>query len=217
MTAIIIDIQRPSAVSIEQASIFSSATLCEAAGNKGILPTGLKPLDRGMKICGPVITVASPPVDNIMLHEALLVAKEGDVIVATVSDQYEAGYWGDIMTVAAKERGVQGLVIDGCVRDSTDIIAMGFPTFSRGLCVHGTGKRGGGTINHPIQIGNVTIHPGDLIVGDCDGIVVIPKENIDEVVKKAVEREEKEEQIRADLRNGKTTMEIYGWNTSLNK
>ena len=216
LTAIIQDIQRPSIETVKQASIFSSATLCEAAGNTGILPTGLKPLDRRMKICGPVVTVASPPVDNIMLHEALLVVQEGDVIVATVSNHFEAGYWGDIMTVAAKERGVQGLVIDGCVRDSADIITMNFPTFSRGLCVHGTGKQGGGTINHPIRIGAAHIYPGDLIVGDCDGIVVIPRENIEAVVTKAIEREEKEKEIREKLRKGKSTIEIYGWNTSLN-
>jgi 4-hydroxy-4-methyl-2-oxoglutarate aldolase len=216
MTNIILDISRPDQNDILQALKFSSATLHEAAGKIGALPSGIKPLSNLMKICGAAVTVHSPGIDNIMLHEAILASKPGDVLVVEVSGEYEAGYWGDIMTQAAKERQIQGLVIDGCVRDSKEIIAMDFPVFSRGICIRGTNKNGGGTINHPIQIGDVIISPGDLVVGDQDGIVVLPRKKVSEIVVKAEQREEHEKWISDELTRGKTTMEIYGWESKLN-
>lgn len=215
MSNIVVEITRPDENDIVQVGKFSAATLHEAAGKKGALPSGIKPLSSRMKICGPAVTVHSPPVDNIMLHEAILAAKPGDVLVVEVSGEYEAGYWGDVMTHAAKERNIKGLIIDGCVRDSEEIIEMGFPVFSRGLCIGGTAKNGGGTINYPITIGQVVISPGDLIVGDSDGIVVLPKSEIKEIIAKAEERENHEEKIRKQLAAGKTTMEIYGWKSKL--
>ncbi|MEW9668092.1 4-carboxy-4-hydroxy-2-oxoadipate aldolase/oxaloacetate decarboxylase [Ammoniphilus sp. 3BR4] len=208
-------IERPSAASILKASSFSSATLHEAAGKKGALPSGIKPLSSSMKVCGPAVTVSSPPIDNIMLHEAIIAAQPGDVLIVEVSGVYEAGYWGDIMTKAAMERHIGGLIIDGCVRDGLDIIDMGFPVFSRGLCIQGTGKKGGGTINQPIQIGEVLIMPGDLIMADADGIVVIPRADVDEVLVNAQKREDDEKHISEELKTGKTTMEIYGWKSQL--
>ncbi|SDH25041.1 4-hydroxy-4-methyl-2-oxoglutarate aldolase [Alteribacillus persepolensis] len=196
---------------VADASRFSSATLCEAAGKTGSLPAGIKPLASGMKVCGRAVPVHSPPGDNIMLHQAILTAKPGDVLVVEVSGMYDAGYWGDIMTLAAQERGIQGLVIDGCVRDKEDIVASEFPVFSRGLCIQGTTKHGGGTINEPILIGQARIQASDLIVGDDDGVVVIPEEHILSVLEKAKQRAEHEEQIRQQLKAGKNTMEIYGW------
>lgn len=215
MSNIIVEISRPTVDDLLQASKYSAATLHEASGKKGALPSGIKPLSPSMKICGPVITVHSPPVDNIMLHEAILAAQPGDVLVIEVSGEYEAGYWGDIMTRAAKERQIQGLVIDGCVRDGQDIMNMNFPVFSRGLCIRGTNKNGGGTINHPIKIGDILVSAGDLIVGDRDGLVVIPKLEISDVLVKAAKREMDEKRICEELSEGRTTMEIYGWKTTL--
>lgn len=214
MSSIIVDIIRPDEKEIVQASRFSSATLHEASGKRGAMPSGIKPLSPEMKICGPAVTVHSPPGDNIMLHEAIIAAKPGDILVVSVSGEFEAGYWGDIMTKAAKERGIQGLLIDGCVRDSKEIIEMGFPVFSRGLCIRGTAKKGGGTINHQIRIGEPVISPGDLIVGDADGAVVLPRNEIKEIIAKAEEREELEKWISQQLAAGRTTMEIYGWKSN---
>jgi 4-hydroxy-4-methyl-2-oxoglutarate aldolase len=216
MSNVIVDISRPDQDTIEKASRFSTATLHEAGGKIGALPSGIKPLAGSMRICGPAITVHSPPVDNIMLHEAILAAEPGDVLVCEVSGEYEAGYWGDIMTRAGKERQIQGLVIDGCVRDSREIIEMNFPVFSRGLCIRGTNKYGGGTINHPIKIGDVVVEPGDLVVGDQDGLVVLPRLEVNEIFARAQQREIDEKWISEELTKGKTTMEIYGWKSTLN-
>jgi 4-hydroxy-4-methyl-2-oxoglutarate aldolase len=146
-----------------------------------------------------------------MLHQALYVAQAGAVLVVDVNRGYEAGYWGEIMTVAAQQRKIAGLVIDGCVRDADLIEKLGFPVFSRGLSIRGTDKQGGGHINSPIVIGDVTVHPGDLVVGDRDGVVVIPSEEVHSTLDASQKREAKEDQIMKELAAGKSTLEIYGW------
>lgn len=198
-------------MTINDLSRFSAATLHEALGKIGNLPSAIKPINPGMKICGPAYTVQTMPRDNILLHRAYAYAKPGDVLIAHCSDYYEAGYWGDLMSLGAKTKGIAGLVIDACVRDADDIEAMGFPVFSRGLCIRGTSNHGDGTLNEPIIIGGVTIYPGDIIVGDRDGVVVVPQGRIDEAIEKATAREAKEEAVRVQLRQGKTSLEIYGW------
>jgi 4-hydroxy-4-methyl-2-oxoglutarate aldolase len=196
---------------IQQLSAFPTATLHEAMGKYGALPSGIKPISPEMKVCGTAVTVHSMPRDNMMLHRAIAQAATGDVIIAHVSDFWEAGYWGEIMAVAAQARGIAGLVIDGCVRDADPITALGFPVFARGLCIHGTTKFGDGTLNQPITIGQVTIHPGDVIVGDRDGVVIVPADRLAETITKAQAREDKEAQVMSRLRDGETTLEIYGW------
>jgi 4-hydroxy-4-methyl-2-oxoglutarate aldolase len=137
-----------------------------------------------MKVCGPAFTVQTMPRDNMLLHRAYAYAKAGDVLIANCSGFYEAGYWGDLMSLGAKTKGINGLVIDGCVRDADDIEAMGFPVFSRGLCIHGTSNYGDGTLNEPIMIGNILINSGDIVVGDRDGVVIIPQEKLKKLSKK---------------------------------
>jgi len=190
---------------------FSSATLHEAMGRYGDLPSGIKPISPRMKVCGTAYPVKTMPCDNTILHRAYAYAKPGDVLVVDCSGYYEAGYWGDLMSLGAKTQGIAGLVIDGCVRDADDIEAMGFPIFSRGLCIKGTGKHGDGTLNEPIILGNWTINPGDVIVGDRDGVVVVPQDKALDTIAKAQAREEKEEGVRKQLLAGKTSIEIYGW------
>jgi 4-hydroxy-4-methyl-2-oxoglutarate aldolase len=196
---------------IEELSKFSAATLHEALGKTGNLPSAIKPIAAGMKVCGPAYTVKTMPRDNILLHRAYAYAKPGDVIIADCSGFYEAGYWGDLMSLGAKTKGINGLVIDGCVRDADDIEAMGFNVFSRGLCIRGTSNYGEGTLNEPITIGEILINPGDIIVGDRDGVVVVPQSRITEAIEKSKAREAKEENVRKQLREGKTSIEIYGW------
>jgi 4-hydroxy-4-methyl-2-oxoglutarate aldolase len=196
---------------IKELSKFSAATIHESLGKIGNLPSAIKPIAANMKVCGPAYTVKTMPRDNILLHRAYAYAKPGDVIVANCSGFYEAGYWGDLMSLGAKTKGINGVVIDGCVRDADDIEAMGFNVFSRGLCIRGTSNFGEGTLNEPITIGDVFINPGDFIVGDRDGVVVVPAARIEEVIEKATAREAKEENTRRQLREGKTSLEIYGW------
>ncbi len=190
---------------------FSTATLCEALGWFGNLPSAIKPIGRGMKVCGPAYTVSTMPRDNVLLHRAYAYAKPGDVLLVDCNGYYEAGYWGDLMSLGAKTRGIAGLVIDGCIRDTDDIEAMGFAVFARGSCIHGTTNHGTGTLNEAIIIGNCPVAPGDIVVGDRDGVVIVPQGRIDEALTKAHAREEKEAATRTQLKAGKTSLEIYGW------
>ena len=193
-------------------SPLSSASVHEAAGRQGALPSAIKPLDPSHRVEGTAFTVRSPPGDNLWFHRALAAIGEGDVLVASVGGGHEWGYWGDVMTLAAMTRGVRGLVIDGSVRDGADIVRAGFPVFARGLCIRGTGKdpSGAGELQGTITIGDVSIGPKDWILGDGDGVVVVARPDVERVLSKAAEREAKEEHIREALRSGKTTLEIYG-------
>jgi len=216
MIKIKLDITRPERALIERAVPFGAATLHEALGKKGALPYEIKPLAASMRVCGPAITVRSPAMNNLTLHQAILVAQPGDVLVVGVSGGYEAGYWGEIMTTAAKKRGIAGLVIDGCVRDGALLPAMGFPVYARGLCMRGTGKEDEGEINYPLMIGEIKVLPGDLVVGDADGVVVVPRAQLASTIDAARAREQREAQIMQELAAGKTTLELYGWRPEQN-
>lgn len=190
-----------------------AATLHEAGGRIGVMPSAIKPISLGMRICGPAVTVHSPGGDNLWLHRAIYVAQPGDVLVVHVSEAYDFGYWGEIMSCAAHARGLAGLVIDGCVRDGAVLKDFVLPVFARGLCIRGTGKdyNARGWINHPTLFGDLTVRPGDLIVGDTDGVVAIPHERCAEVVIAAQQRQAKEAGILDRLRNGERTLELYNF------
>ncbi len=193
----------------QKLGIFGTATIHEAAGQIGALPGNIKPISPMMTLYGTVFPLHCLARSNINLHEAIYMAEPGDVLVASVEGLPEAGYWGDILTCAAQERGIAGLVIDGCVRDTDDIEKLGFPVFARGLNILGTGKERGGSIGSQISIGDIEINRGDVIVGDRDGLVVIPSDRLDEVVIACAAREEKEEEVRCRLKAGETSLEIY--------
>lgn len=198
---------------VEKARRLPAATLHEAAGRIGVMPSAIKPVAASFRVCGPAVTVDSPGGDNLWLHRAIYVAQPGDILVVRVSDAHEWGYWGEIMSVAAQARGLGGLVIDGCVRDGAVLEQFGFPVFARGLCIRGTGKDFGarGWINHPTLFGNLAVSPGDLVVGDTDGVVVLPRERAAELVQAAEQREEKEAAILQRLRAGERTLEVYNF------
>jgi 4-hydroxy-4-methyl-2-oxoglutarate aldolase len=206
MIHVITKIQRPPQELIEKFKPIAVATVYEASGRKGFVNPKIKPIFRGMKLCGPAFTVQTAPGDNLMLHKALEKAQEGDIIVATVGDEYEYGYWGDLMATQAKAKKLGGLAIDGCVRDSEEIIEMGFPIFSRGLAIRGTVKASLGLINYPINFGGNGINPGDLILGDDDGIVVVKFQDCQEVLAKSKERIQKEEVKAKALMDGITSV-----------
>jgi len=187
---------------IEAYRKLESATVHEAAGRIGAVRSCIKPLHRGMKVVGPALTVKCHPMDNLMLHKAIEIAEPGDVIVAVTGGYAEGGYWGDLMAGSAMARKIAGLVIDGGVRDSEDIINMGFPVFCRGTCIRGTVKRNLGLVNHPILLGDINIEPGDLVLGDDDGVVVVPFARVEEVLDAANRRKEMEKEKRAALATG---------------
>lgn len=214
LPTVVIDFERPSRSDVETAAGIQPATLHEAVGKIGALPSELKPVDSHFKLCGPAFTVHGPGIDNLWLHRALMLAQPGDVLVACVSGAHEAGYWGEVMSTMAKQRGLAGVVIDGCVRDGSLLADIGVPVFSRGLCLKGTGKDFGaiGWINAPLLIGNVTVFPGDLIAGDGDGLVVIPRAQIPAAIEGSRQREAQEVEILQRLRQGEASLDVYGWN-----
>ena len=196
---------------IERAQHLSAASLHEAASKRGALPAAIKPLSPAFRLCGRAFPVMSPPGDNLWLHRAIYEAAAGDVLVVSTGGFTEAGYWGEIMTQAARERKLAGLVIDGGVRDSRRLIELAFPVFSRGICIQGTSKDplGKGSLRTPVQFGNVLVQHGDLVVGDADGVVVIPKEIALDTVEKTYARDAAEIVILERLARGETTLAIY--------
>ena len=205
------EIERPDAGVVDVARALPAATLHEAGGRIGVMPSAIKPVAPSFRVCGPAVTVHSPAGDNLWLHRAIYVAQPGDVLVVSVSGGYDFGYWGEIMSCAAKARGLAGLVIDGCVRDGGILVDFSLPVFGRGLCIRGTGKDHGarGWVNSPVLFDDLTVHPGDLVVGDTDGVVVIPRERAGEVVAAAAQREAKEAAILERIRAGERTLEVY--------
>jgi 4-hydroxy-4-methyl-2-oxoglutarate aldolase len=206
-------IDRPEGAVVEAARQLPSATLHEAGGRIGVMPAAIKPVVPAFRLCGPAVTVHSPGGDNLWLHRAIYVAQPGDVLVVHVGGAYDFGYWGEIMSCAARARGLAGLVIDGCVRDGGILADFGLPVFARGLCIRGTGKDDDarGWVNFPTLFDDLTVNPGDLIVGDTDGVVAIPRERAAEVVAAAEQREAKEAAILERLRAGERTLEVYNF------
>jgi 4-hydroxy-4-methyl-2-oxoglutarate aldolase len=189
----------------------STATLHEAAGKIGALPAGLRPIRPGMRAVGPALPVHGPSGDNLWLHRAIYAAQSGEVLVCDVGPEPGYGYWGEVMAVAAQQRGIAGLVINGGVRDGDQMESRGFPVFSRCITILGTGKDpdGDGSICEPVTLGDVTVNRGDLVVGDNDGVVVIPAARVSEVVAASHAREEEERKIFERLGAGESTIDIY--------
>lgn len=208
MAHVILNIARPQQALLEAFRGIGAATVYEAAGRIGSVHPSIKPLDRGMRLLGPAVTVRCHPRDNLMLHKALQIAREGDVLVAATDGYPEAGYWGGLMATSALARKLGGLAIDGCIRDSAEIIGMGFPIFCRGTCMRGTTKNVLGSVNQPIVFGEVLVHPGDLVLGDDDGLVVIPREQMQTVLAASRQRVEAEKQKAAVLAGGVSSVEF---------
>lgn len=177
----------------------------------GAMDSGIKPLDSKSKMIGRAMTVRCYPGDNLAMHQGIYAAEPGDVLVFACGGYDQAGHFGDVMATACQVRGISGVVLDGSCRDAEDIKEMGFPMFVRALNPTGTVKESLGDINVPVRVGGVEVHPGDIIFGDCDGVVVVRKEDEDEVFAKAEAKFQKEIKIVEELRAGKTTLELFGF------
>jgi len=193
---------------INQLRDLGAATVYEAQGAKGALDHGVKPIDPSVKLAGPAYTVDCRPADNLMLHYAVQKARPGDVLVVDAKAFMEAGPWGDVLTIQAMKVGIAGLVINGCVRDASLIIELGFPVFCRGLSIKGTGKNQPGKVGVPVLIGDVQINPGDIVVGDRDGIVVVPEAEVGSAIATSLAREAKEVQQRKAIQEGTSTIDL---------
>lgn len=199
---------------LDRARRLGAATLHEAFGRQGDLPAAIRAVGRS-RVAGPALTVSTLSGNNLLIHRALAVARPGDVLVVALTDPgdegHAFGYWGDILTTAAMEKGLAGLVIDGCVRDVEAIEALGFPMFCRGTAIRGTAKAPTGEVGGVVRIGRIEIAPGDLVVGDADGVVVLPSSAVADTLALADAREAKERGIVEELKKGRTTMELYGF------
>jgi 4-hydroxy-4-methyl-2-oxoglutarate aldolase len=195
---------------IKRLEAFSAATIHEAQDKTGAMCFAIKPIYPGIRIAGTALTVECQPGDNLSIHAAIAQAVQGDVLVVDFHGELEAGPFGDILGTACIERGIAGVVIDGCARDRAELLDMGFPVFARGLNMKGTNKRNFGAIGKAIQCGGVSVSPGDMILGDDDGVVVVPAETIEDVLAAAETRETAEEEMRHKIREGALTVDLLG-------
>ena len=164
--------------------------------------TGLRPMHRGGRMAGSAITVKVPPGDNLMVHKAIDIAAPGDVIVVDAGGVMEQAIIGEIMSSWAAQRGLAGMVIDGAVRDAGALAQNAFPVYAKGATPRGPYKNGPGEINCPVAIGGMVVMPGDIVVGDEDGVVCVPRADADEILALAIAQADKEDVILADIRRG---------------
>lgn len=206
-----IDFERVPPELVAEAASLSAATLHEAAGRIGVMPAAIKPLRDDWTLCGPVFTVHSPGGDNLWLHRAIYAAQPGDILVVHTSGAHDYGYWGEVMATAAIARGLAGLVIDGGVRDARLLREMPFPVFARSITIRGTGKDFGarGWLGAPTMFEGLTVNSGDLLFGDVDGVVVIPRDQVRGAIDASVAREAKEADAMARLKQGETTLDLF--------
>lgn len=185
--------------------------------NQGVMDTAIKPIDSKMKMIGRAFTAKCFPGDNLALHQAIYGAKPGDVLILDLHGYTNAGHFGDIMATACQKYGLAGVVIDGSCRDAEDIRELGFPVFVRAFNPSGTVKESLAKMQIPVHCGGIQVKPGDIIFGDCDGVVVIPQEEEDLVFQKALDKYAHEQEIIKELNEGKTTLEIYGFDKIIEK
>ncbi len=197
------EFERVDAGVVEQAGRYASSILADVAGRRGALHGRIAPLAPSMRFAGPALTVEVRPGDNLMIHAALAVAQPGDVIVVDGKGDLSAALMGEIMSQQAMALGVVAVVIDGAVRDSEAIRELGFPMFAAGLNPNGPTKSVAGRLNHPVSIGGVTVRPGDLVVGDADGVTVIEREKAAALLPLAAEKVAAETKRIADIRSRK--------------
>lgn len=185
------------------------ATVHEAMGRRGAMAHSIRPIDRNMKLCGRALTVQCHMGDNLMLIKAASMVQPGDVIVADMGWAVDNGPFGELLGLDCQLRGAAGLVISCGVRDTQALIEMNFPVFSGGISVCGTMKTAAGTINHPIIVGGILINPGDVILGDGDGVVVIPCQEAADILCLAQQRRVKEAEVKRRLYEGISLFELY--------
>jgi len=197
------DFERVSPEIVKKAAEFQPAILSDVNGRRGAMHGRIQPLNRRMKLAGPALTVEVRPGDNLMIHAALALAKPGDVLVIDGKADQSCALMGTIMMHAARKRGLAGVVMDAAVRDAIDIEEMDFPVFSVGTNPNGPTKEVGGRIGHPISCGGVTVHPGDFIVADADGVMCVERERVDSLLGKAAEKVASEARRIEGIKEGK--------------
>jgi len=209
------EIDRADADVIDGLGSAGTATVHEAIGRRGFVGPDIRPIQTGARIGGSAVTVSSHPGDNIMIHAAVEVCRPGDVLVVTNTAPSTHGMFGDLLASSVMARGVRGLVIDAGVRDTSDLREMGFAVWSRHVSCEGTVKNSPGSVNIPVVLGGVTVHPGDVVCADDDGVVVVARDEAAWALDKSEERLANEAETRARLEAGELGLDMYGLRAKL--
>jgi 4-hydroxy-4-methyl-2-oxoglutarate aldolase len=209
------NIRRPDREAMNLLRDLGVATVHEAQGRSGLMKPYMRPIYASAKIGAPAVTVSCQPGDNLMIHAAVEVCQPGDVLVVTTTAESTDGMFGELLASSLRVRGVAGLIIDAGVRDVADLTAMEFPVWSKAISAQGTVKATAGSVNVPVVCAGAIVHPGDVIVADVDGVVVVPRAQAAEVAKLSDQRRIKEEKSRERLRAGELGLDIYGLRAKL--
>lgn len=212
---IVRNIPRPDAESVKILGDLGVATVHEAQGRTGLMKPYLRPIYPSAKVAGPAVTVSCQAGDNLMIHAAVEICKPGDVLVVTCTSDSTDGMFGELLATSLVAHGVLGLIIDAGCRDVSELTAMDFPVWAKAIHAQGTVKASPGSVNIPVVCAGAAVQPGDVIIGDTDGVVVVPRQDAKEVVKASQARIAKEEKAREKLREGEVGLDFYGLRAKL--
>lgn len=212
------DVERPDDDLVSAFEGVPSSIVSDVTGNTGVaMDAGIGPVYRGAEMAGTALTVKATPGDNLAIHRAITMAEPGDVLVVDGGGYTGAAYVGELMCASCRAHGLAGVVIDGAVRDRAEVEAMGFPLYARGFNPEGPLKGAPGSINVPVSPGGVTVTPGDIVVGDDDGVSVAPADDAESILERAREKLAAEDDLRERVEDGEYLYDIGGYDETFER